>query len=67
LIYEFCKEEYGVNLPEEWEKYQKDNTYELSPIAQNMKFFHILSERAKGIIIIQKNNTKVSNLLLQGG
>jgi len=48
LIYEFCKEEYGVDIQEEWARKQEDNGLEIHYLTENMKYFEILSKRAKG-------------------
>jgi len=48
LIYDFCKEEYGVDIQAEWAKKQEDSAFEANPLAENMKYFEILSKRVKG-------------------
>lgn len=52
LIYDFCKEEYGIDMQEEWkkmmaegEKYKPENK-----VAENMRFFDLLSKRVQGKI-----------------
>eukprot|EP00330_Aristerostoma_sp_ATCC50986_P012207 CAMPEP_0114596916 /NCGR_PEP_ID=MMETSP0125-20121206/19111_1 /TAXON_ID=485358 ORGANISM="Aristerostoma sp., Strain ATCC 50986" /NCGR_SAMPLE_ID=MMETSP0125 /ASSEMBLY_ACC=CAM_ASM_000245 /LENGTH=160 /DNA_ID=CAMNT_0001800775 /DNA_START=150 /DNA_END=632 /DNA_ORIENTATION=- len=49
IIKRFCKEEYGVDIEEEWNEYQKDpkNT-KISEFGMNMKYLEILNDRAKG-------------------
>jgi len=48
LVYQFCKEEYGVDMQEEYKKAKEDAEYKASKLADNIKFFDILSKRAKG-------------------
>jgi len=48
LIYEFCKEEYGVDIQGEWAKKKEDPEFQASKLAENMKYFEILSKRVKG-------------------
>ena len=48
LVYKFCKEEYGVDIQEEWKKTKESPEYKPHKLAENMKFFEILIKRAQG-------------------
>jgi glutamate--cysteine ligase catalytic subunit len=48
LLFDFCMEEYGVDIQEEWKKKKEGRTIEINKITENMKYFEILSKRAKG-------------------
>jgi len=48
LIYKFCKEEYGVDMCEEWRMKLQDETSKISVVTENIKYFEILSKRARG-------------------
>ncbi len=49
LIYDFCKDEYGVDL-REWKEREVENeeTKTDDMIQENARFLNILSRRAKG-------------------
>ncbi len=53
LIYDFCKEEYGVNMQEEWEemKTEEEKYKPEKKVVVNMRFFDILSKRVQGILL----------------
>jgi len=50
LIYDFCKEEYGVDMQEELKKMmaEGDKYKPENKVAENMRFFDILSKRVQG-------------------
>jgi len=50
LVYDFCRDEYGVNIYEEWVKLKRENKniQTENKIVENMKYFEILSKRARG-------------------
>jgi len=48
LIYQFCKEEYGVDMRAEWIKKKEGSQAQTSVISDNMEYFEILSQRVKG-------------------
>jgi len=52
LVYDFCRDEYGVNIYEEWAKLKRENKniQTENKIVENMKYFEILSKRARGEI-----------------
>jgi len=48
LVYDFCQEEYGVDMREEAQKMKENADYEPHRIAENIRLFNILSRRARG-------------------
>jgi len=50
LIYGFCKEEYGVDMTEDLKKAKEDPEHKPHKVTENLKFFEILTKRAKGEI-----------------
>jgi len=48
LFYEFCKEEYGVDIQGEWAKKKEDAGFQVNKLTENMKYFDILIKRVKG-------------------
>ena len=48
LIFDFCKQEYGVDMQAEWTQRKENNDTEIHKVTENMKYFEILSKRAKG-------------------
>jgi len=48
LIYDFCKEEFGVDMLEEAKKIKEGGDQEPHKIAENVRLFNILSKRARG-------------------
>lgn len=48
LVYDYCQEEYGVDMREEAQKMKENTDYEPHRIAENIRLFNILSRRARG-------------------
>ena len=48
LVFDYCREQYGVDMQAEWANKKKNPDAKLHKIAENMKYFEILSKRARG-------------------
>ena len=48
LVYGFISEQYNVDIQAQWAKKQQNNEEKIDKVTENMKFFELLSKRARG-------------------